>query len=332
MAFPGQKARRAPSGAHLMALKCLNMAAVAGLDTRSSPASRKARQRALPSGELARDFYQAMEQRDVRTPQSTCNAQGSFVVSLSSLSGEEVSLTACANDTVAHVRKLAADALGLPAYRVTLSDKQGQLKAKNTLAQHGIFDDVQLFVVIGEENRWQELSQKEFVELVAARGLDNKENMRWSLQQPQYAGPKGIQAFRQQYIPDLQRLLEREEREQRRRDAARAMSESVARQVEVLVIELGIPGAIEAISDKIVDVDATVAAAATSAQEVRAQCGNDLNATGELLQETAQSVNCLCKADLNELRAFPFLLCKGNIVGLLNGSSVFCFWTFCLGS
>jgi hypothetical protein len=227
------------------------------------------------------------------------------VLTLSLLSGEEVTVNAIRKDTGSQVRKRVAFELDLQPYRVTISTACGSaLDHEKTLEECGILGDAKLFLGIGEADKWREMSMHAFIELVVARKLEGGESIARKLQQlrSQPAGFDEVK-FRRRYIPRLEAMEEADERRRKREESRQNVQDSVASEASVMVSELGLEGAARAMQAKIVDVERSCGEKAARCLAIRDDAQHDLDVALPALHAAEQALSCITKQDICEVKA-----------------------------
>jgi hypothetical protein len=168
------------------------------------------------------------------------------------------------------------------------------------LEEFGILEDVELFVVIGEPDRWRDMPREAFIEQVVARNLATQEHLLRSLR----SQPANFDEmkFRAQYIPRLEAKEKEEERELLRQNHRDHVQESVASEMKMQA-ELGMVGAADRIRARIECIQTSVDGNAALAQAVKNDAQADLDEALPALDGALRALDTLTKADLCEVKA-----------------------------
>merc|ERR1719401_1665851 len=161
---------------------------------------------------------------------------------------------------------LAAN-LDVLAYRLGLSSSDGEvLSDAKTLEDFGITGDgAHVTVVIGPANKYRELSHEDFVDIVVAKRVDTRARASRRL-------PEGSDEweFRQQYIPRLIEIEEKEERSRQREERIRLKRESIAAKAKDVIERFGeSPEAEAQISSMVSALEAECAKRANNAMTIK---------------------------------------------------------------
>jgi len=224
------------------------------------------------------------------------------------------------------VQERVAFELDVQPYRATVSTGTGVvLTGEKTLAKYGISEDAQLFVVIGELDKWREMSQDEFIEHVVARRLDTRENLMRSLRSQLTAKSAEFDEmiFRKRFISQLTAIEEAEERRQRVQEEAEErkrqrekrrqhVQDTVATEANAMVSELGMEAAVNALQARIMAVSTSCSEKVAQAAAIRDDCQRDLDEALPALMASVRALECLDKRDITEVKCLakpPELVC-----------------------
>jgi hypothetical protein len=220
-----------------------------------------------------------------------------FELTFTSLNGEAITVQAIRTNTCKEVQERVALEMGIPSYRVTISTETGVvLNGQKTLQQCGILDSVGLLVVIGEADRWRDMCQDQFIELVVANELDTRENVVRSLR----ADRANEMKVRRRYIPRIEKIEKAEERKRLRLH----MQNLVVSEANAMVSELGVTGATSKMQAKISDFEAICNGKASEISSIKLNAQEDLDIILPVLEAAVAALSRICKRDIVELKAF----------------------------
>lgn len=220
-----------------------------------------------------------------------------FGLNVSSVSGTVITVQANRTDVCSSLQKQVANKLNLSPYRITISSESGILQGKKTLEECAISEDSELFFVIGEADKWREMSREAFIELVRSRGLATGKICARPADFDNYK-------FRQQFIPRLESFERKEERKRRSEEHRQHLQQSVVSQVGAMMSELGVSGAANAIEAKVADLETRCNQRSSELRAMADDAQRDLDEALPALTATCAALDALDKRDIMEVKSF----------------------------
>eukprot|EP00928_Gymnodinium_smaydae_P015271 TRINITY_DN15613_c0_g4_i1.p1 TRINITY_DN15613_c0_g4~~TRINITY_DN15613_c0_g4_i1.p1 ORF type:complete len:453 (-),score=67.05 TRINITY_DN15613_c0_g4_i1:206-1564(-) len=267
----------------------------------SSPAVREVPLRSARESTSTSSSMPNQAKSDLKWEETPHNPS-TFEIVATTLAGASATVEASSIHSVARVKELVAAGLGVGCYRVNLTTPAGVELKENTktLADFGIVSDVELVAVLGEANRWRDMTRNEFIEILVEFGVvESQEKARFLFQSVRHEKQEYV--IRRRYITQLERVESEKERIRRREDAKRHIADEVG---AIISGAANKAEAVKSLSEHISAViDVRHRESVEESERLAEEAELKLAVALPAIRNAEQALDVLCKDDFCELRA-----------------------------